>query len=152
MRIQRLDLEAFGPFAGATIDLSAPGPAFHVIGGRNEAGKSTTRRALVDLLFGIPEKTLDAHREIAAQTRAEHRLAENDRVRGLLAAREGNVEEALAFLGEAVEKLEACGSSIEWIRALGDRARLLQEAGRQAEADADLERARELRNACDLDR
>lgn len=61
MRIERLELRAFGPFTGEVLDLSAPAPALHLVHGRNEAGKSTTRRALEGLLYGIPERTPDAH-------------------------------------------------------------------------------------------
>ncbi|SDG29507.1 Uncharacterized protein YhaN [Sinosporangium album] len=55
MRIDRLDLAAFGPFTDRTLDLSAPG--VHVICGPNEAGKSTALRALDQLLYGIDMQT-----------------------------------------------------------------------------------------------
>ncbi|MET8383135.1 AAA family ATPase [Streptosporangium canum] len=51
MRIDRLDLTAFGPFTGTSLDLSAPG--IHLVTGPNEAGKSTALRALDQLLYGI---------------------------------------------------------------------------------------------------
>lgn len=51
MRIDRLDLTAFGPFTKRRLDLSAPG--VHVIYGPNEAGKSTALHALSQLLYGI---------------------------------------------------------------------------------------------------
>ncbi len=60
MRISRLSLHAFGPFTGAELDLGTE-PAMHVIYGPNEAGKSTTLRALIGLLYGIPSTTGDAH-------------------------------------------------------------------------------------------
>ena len=59
MRIAQLDLLAYGPFRGLALDLSAPG--LHVVFGRNEAGKSTTLRAITGLLYGIDTRTLDAH-------------------------------------------------------------------------------------------
>ncbi len=63
MRIARLELRAFGPFTGVTLDLSAGAPGgLHVIYGPNEAGKSSARRALADLLFGFEQRTGDAHR------------------------------------------------------------------------------------------
>jgi tetratricopeptide (TPR) repeat protein len=95
-------------------------------------------------------KTLDAHRALAEQTRAEHRLAQNARVRGLLAAREQDAAAALPFFDDAIEKLETCGSRIEWSRALEDRARILRESGREADAAADEARARALRDECGL--
>ena len=59
MRLSRLELLAYGPFRGLTLDLARPG--VHVIIGRNEAGKSTTLRAITGLLYGIDAKTPDAH-------------------------------------------------------------------------------------------
>jgi hypothetical protein len=51
MRIDRLDLIAFGPFTELSLDLSAPG--IHMIVGPNEAGKSTALHALGQLLYGM---------------------------------------------------------------------------------------------------
>lgn len=62
MRLRRLDLIAFGPFAGEALDFGAGEAAMHVVHGPNEAGKSTTLRALTGLLYGIPSNTPDAHR------------------------------------------------------------------------------------------
>lgn len=62
MRFRRLDLEAFGPFTREELDLSGGAPGgLHVIYGPNEAGKSTSLRAVEGLLFGIPERSQDAH-------------------------------------------------------------------------------------------
>ncbi|MFO1422427.1 MAG: AAA family ATPase [Candidatus Competibacteraceae bacterium] len=58
MKIERLYLKAYGAFSERCLDF-AGGPDFHVIYGPNEAGKSTTLRALVGLLFGIGERTID---------------------------------------------------------------------------------------------
>ncbi|MGR7000255.1 AAA family ATPase [Yinghuangia aomiensis] len=55
MRIDRLDLLAFGCFTDRTLDLAAPG--VHVIAGPNEAGKSTARHAIGQLLYGIGERS-----------------------------------------------------------------------------------------------
>lgn len=64
MRIARLALTAFGPFAGAAIEFAGARTegVVDVVFGPNEAGKSTTLRAVGDLLFGIPHSTPDAHR------------------------------------------------------------------------------------------
>jgi len=59
MRIDRLDLMAYGPFAGTVLDLSDGAPGLHLIYGDNEAGKSTSLRALIGWLFGIPVRTTD---------------------------------------------------------------------------------------------
>ena len=62
MRIERLALTAFGPFTDQVLDLSGGAPGgVHVVFGPNEAGKTTALRAVIALLFGIPEKTQDAH-------------------------------------------------------------------------------------------
>ncbi len=57
MRLRRLDLVRYGKFTDFAIDFgeASPGlPDLHVIYGPNEAGKSTTLSAWLDLLFGIP--------------------------------------------------------------------------------------------------
>lgn len=62
MRFRDLTLEAFGPFTDERLDLSGGAPGgLHVIYGPNEAGKSTSLRAVEGLLFGIPERSQDAH-------------------------------------------------------------------------------------------
>ncbi|MFG1421798.1 ATP-binding protein [Roseixanthobacter liquoris] len=56
MRLQRLDLTRYGAFTGRSIDFGAPPEGegdLHIIYGPNEAGKSTTLAAFLDLLFGI---------------------------------------------------------------------------------------------------
>ena len=58
MRLARVDLISWGHFARASLDLSAPG--LHLVYGPNEAGKSTARRAITALLFGVPRGTPDA--------------------------------------------------------------------------------------------
>ncbi len=56
MRLRRLDLTRYGKFTDHTIDFgpsSKDKPDLHIIYGLNEAGKSTTFDAFLDLLFGI---------------------------------------------------------------------------------------------------
>ena len=60
MRIQQLHLSAFGTFTDKHLDFSQP-QGLHIIYGANESGKSTTLRALLALLFGMPERTSDAY-------------------------------------------------------------------------------------------
>ncbi|MGW0662605.1 AAA family ATPase [Streptodolium elevatio] len=55
MRIDRLDLTAFGCFTDRSLDLSAPG--VHLVSGPNEAGKSTARYAVGQLLYGIDHRS-----------------------------------------------------------------------------------------------
>ena len=56
MRFERLELCPYGQFADRRLAFS-PGAALHVVLGRNEAGKTTTMEAMVDFLFGVPERT-----------------------------------------------------------------------------------------------
>ncbi len=56
MWLSRLDLLAFGRFTNVKLEL---GPGFHLVYGPNEAGKSTTLRAIRQLLFGFDERTTD---------------------------------------------------------------------------------------------
>lgn len=59
MRIDRLDLIAFGMFTDKTLNLADGDYGLHLIYGDNEAGKSTSLRALIAWLFGIPSRTTD---------------------------------------------------------------------------------------------
>jgi uncharacterized protein YhaN len=59
MRIKRLELKAFGPFADRLLDFSSELPGLHVVYGPNEAGKSSSLRALQALFFGFPARTGD---------------------------------------------------------------------------------------------
>lgn len=59
MKIRKLNLDAFGPFTGASLDLSAGHHGLHMIYGPNEAGKTSALRALRALLYGISGQTSD---------------------------------------------------------------------------------------------
>jgi uncharacterized protein YhaN len=61
LKILRLHLTAFGPFTDCSLDLSGGKEGLHLVYGPNEAGKSTTLRALRALLFGIPRQSDDNH-------------------------------------------------------------------------------------------
>ena len=57
MRLTHLDLIRYGKFTDRHIALPFSERDFHVIVGPNEAGKSTLRSAISDVLYGIPAKT-----------------------------------------------------------------------------------------------
>ena len=59
MRLKHLDLKAFGPFTNRTLGFNTEEPGLHIIFGPNEAGKSSSLRALKALLYGFPQQTPD---------------------------------------------------------------------------------------------
>lgn len=113
MRLQTLELIRYGKFSGRTLHFPRTGDRdFHLVVGPNEAGKSTLRRAVGELLFGMPLRSpmdfvhpladlrLGAVVESAAGTLAFHRARGRKPLRrpddGVLA------DDALAaHLGEA---------------------------------------------------
>jgi uncharacterized protein YhaN len=84
----RISLQAFGHFAGGVLDFSARPHGLHVVYGPNEAGKSTTLRALTALLFGVPEQSADTFLHagkdirVGAEVRADGRVLEFVRRKG----------------------------------------------------------------------
>ena len=85
MRIDRLDLIAYGRFKDVSLDLSGGERGLHVIHGPNEAGKSTSLRALEGWLYEFPHQLDDNFR---------HR---NDviRVGGVLRDEDGSLFESI---------------------------------------------------------
>ncbi|OKY75387.1 MAG: hypothetical protein BM485_08985 [Desulfobulbaceae bacterium DB1] len=59
MRLKSLDLKAFGPFTNRTLEFDSREPGLHIIFGANEAGKSSSLRALKALLYGFHVQTPD---------------------------------------------------------------------------------------------
>jgi len=59
MKIKAIRLVAYGPFTDVRIDLPDTLSDFHLLFGPNEAGKSSTLRALRHMFFGIPARTAD---------------------------------------------------------------------------------------------
>ncbi len=102
MRLLKLRLLAFGPFTNVEIDLAAPG--VQVIFGRNEAGKSTTLRAIAGLLYGISKSTPDAHLHKMPDLRIGGVVAdENGRVLDLV-RRKGRDNTLLDRQGQPVDE------------------------------------------------
>lgn len=60
MKIDQIDLKAYGHFTNQTLALNGA-TDFHIICGPNEAGKTTLWRAINGALFGIPESTRDGY-------------------------------------------------------------------------------------------
>jgi len=59
MKILRLDMKAFGPFTDKSLDLHEGQYGLHIVYGPNEAGKSSSLRALRQWLYGIPHASDD---------------------------------------------------------------------------------------------
>ncbi|WP_406697450.1 AAA family ATPase [Singulisphaera sp. Ch08] len=78
MRFLRLQLKAVGPFSGAELDLSGGQHGLHLIYGPNEAGKTSTLRALSHLLFGFPTRTADGFIHPYDQLRVGGTLSHSD--------------------------------------------------------------------------
>jgi uncharacterized protein YhaN len=57
MRLQQLQLIRYGKFTDAEVSLPKADHDFHFIVGPNEAGKSTVRTAIAELLFGFPVRS-----------------------------------------------------------------------------------------------
>lgn len=98
MRLAKLELLAYGHFRGLSLDLEAPG--LHVVFGRNEAGKSTTLRAITGLLYGIDRNTRDAHVHKPADLRIGGVLVGEDGARVHVVRRKGNANTLLDARGE----------------------------------------------------
>ncbi len=76
MRISRLDLLRFGKFTDRSVALPQSSRDFHLLVGPNEAGKSTLRSAILDLLFGIETRShfnfLHPHSDMRLGALLEH--------------------------------------------------------------------------------
>lgn len=59
MKIDQIDLKAFGHFTNCSLSLNGAAD-FHIVCGPNEAGKTTLWRAINNALFGIPHTSKDA--------------------------------------------------------------------------------------------
>lgn len=101
MRIAKLELLAFGPFRGHVLDLSKEG--LHVVFGRNEAGKSTTLRAITGLLYGIDRQTRDTHVHKATELRIGGVLVAGGEELAIV-RRKGNTNTLLDPAGNALDE------------------------------------------------
>ena len=76
MKLLELYLYAFGPFTDFTIDLSGGKEGLHIIYGLNEAGKSSSLRAITALFYGIPVQSSDnflhEHKKLRVGARIIH--------------------------------------------------------------------------------
>jgi len=69
VRLKQLDLIKYGKFDGEALSFPRAEHDFHLIVGPNEAGKSTVRNAISELLFGMAHKTPLAFRHDVSELR-----------------------------------------------------------------------------------
>ncbi len=106
MRLLQLHLQAFGPFAGETLDLCDGNYGLHLIYGPNEAGKSSSLRALRAVLFGVPERTTDAFLHPYDRLRVGARLEHSDGSVLEIVRRKGRSKDLLTPDGKAGDASE----------------------------------------------
>ncbi|MBI1309923.1 AAA family ATPase [bacterium] len=92
MRIRQLDLIAFGHFTGESLSLNPGETGIDIIYGPNEAGKSTTLRAVQCLLFGFPARTSDSFLHANTKLRVGATLVLPDSSTLSVVRRKGNVK------------------------------------------------------------
>lgn len=104
MRIERLELTAFGPFTDAVLDFSAGAPGgLHLVLGPNEAGKSSALRGLISFLYGIEQRSKDTFVHKGPDLRLSATLTLSDGQRTHLTRRKGRGRTLHAPGGEELE-------------------------------------------------
>jgi uncharacterized protein YhaN len=101
VRFERLELIAFGKFTGQTLDFRGHSAGLHIVYGDNEAGKSTTLRAIRGLLFGVPLQSSDTFLHAAKDIRIGADLT-RDSERISVVRRKGRINTLLTPAGEAL--------------------------------------------------
>jgi AAA domain len=114
LQIENLRMSTFGPFEDATLDLGPGGGALHVICGPNEAGKTTTQRAISDFIFGIPARSSDGHEFGFTRMRIEATVIGANGESRWLVRRKGNTNTLLDVDGNPVDE----GSLVEMLGGL----------------------------------
>ncbi len=102
MRIDELNLVAFGPFSDRVLAFSDSG--LHVVYGPNEAGKSSALRGLKALLYGIDERTLDNFLHANDQLRVNGFLRTTDGQKLAFVRRKGRKNTLLTPHGEVLDE------------------------------------------------
>jgi uncharacterized protein YhaN len=105
MRLSRLELLRYGKFSGQTLTFPRRDDAldFHLIFGPNEAGKSTTRAALSELLFGVERNTSYAFLHDYGELRIGATL-ENDREQLVVTRKKGSKNTLLDEAGKPLDE------------------------------------------------
>jgi len=109
MRLLNLELTAYGPFTGTTIDLSQGNEGLHIIYGANEAGKSCALRALTNLFYGIPMRIADNFVHANTELRIGARIRHSDGRTLKFIRRKGTQKTLLNTDDEAMDELTLAG-------------------------------------------
>ena len=104
MKLLRLDLIAYGPFTNGALDFNTPERGVHVIYGPNEAGKSTTLRAVTALLYGFPHLTGDGHLHANPNLRVGGALSDGNGLTLEMVRRKGRKETLLDPSGNPLDE------------------------------------------------
>ena len=104
MKILELDLQAFGPFTNAKLDLTEGREGMHILYGPNEAGKSSALRAVKCLLYGIPKNSPDNFVHENKALRIGGRLRNSDGSELAFLRRKGNKDTLLSAGGEPIDE------------------------------------------------
>ncbi len=151
MRVKKLELLRYGHLEDTELQFSKEDgtPDFHLVYGPNEAGKSTTRMALEDFLFGVPRRSTigfkhgNANLQIGAQIETSHGGFVAIRRKGTSnTLRDRHTNEALAD-GEAALRRALNNNSLEFFNCMFslDHERLRQGARAILDASDDVGRA-----------
>jgi len=104
MKIEQIDLKAYGHFTNRRISL-AGGANFHIICGPNEAGKTTLWRAINGVLFGIPERSQDTFLHDSKKLRVGLQLKSASGEQLAIMRRKGRVNTLLKYDPATTEEL-----------------------------------------------
>jgi uncharacterized protein YhaN len=91
MKLLNLELKAVGPFTDVSLNFGPGDHGLHLIHGPNEAGKSSTLRAITYLLFGFPHQVSDDFVHANAQLRVGGTLRHSDTTELTILRRKGRV-------------------------------------------------------------
>lgn len=106
MKILSLDLQAYGPFTGRTLDFSSGNHGLHMVYGPNEAGKSAALRALSSFFYGIHQKTPDNFLHDYDALRIGARLKLSDGTERFFIRRKGSKNTLMDESGSALDESE----------------------------------------------
>lgn len=104
MKIQELNLAAFGPFTDRMLVFDRETCGLHILYGPNEAGKSSALRGLKALLYGVEERTLDNFLHANDKLRISGCLRNADGHELAFARRKGRKNTLLTLDGEILDQ------------------------------------------------